>query len=61
MIAHLDDFRLWVYVLVDDMCQALEGYPRRPDPKPVCSDIELDSSLSHRRTQLPTDHKTGFP
>ena len=41
MIAHLDDFCLWVYVLVDDMCQALEGHLRRPGPKPVCSDIEL--------------------
>ena len=28
MIAHLDDFCLWVYVLVDDMCQALEGHLR---------------------------------
>ena len=41
MIAHLDDLCLWVYVLVDDMCQALEGHLRRPGPKPVCSDIEL--------------------
>ena len=41
MIAHLDDFCLWVYVLVDDMCQALERHLRRPGPKPACSDSEL--------------------
>ena len=28
-MAHLNDFRLWVHVLVDDMCKELEGYPRR--------------------------------
>ena len=26
---HLDDFLLWVHVLVDDMCKELEGHPRR--------------------------------
>ena len=41
MIAHLDDFCLWVYVLVDDMCQGLEEHLRRPGPKPACSDSEL--------------------
>ncbi len=41
MIAHLDDFCLWVYVLVDDMSQALERHLRRPGPKPACSDSEL--------------------
>ena len=41
MIAHLDDFCLWVYVLVDDMCQALERHLRRPGPKPAWSDSEL--------------------
>ncbi len=41
MLAYLDDFCLWVYVLVDDMSQALEGHRRRPEAKPVCSDIEL--------------------
>ncbi len=32
MIAHFDDFCLWVYVVVDDMCQDLEGDwdPRGP-------------------------------
>ena len=28
-MAYLDDFRLWVHVLVDDMCKELEGHPRR--------------------------------
>ena len=29
IMAYLDDFRLWVHVLVDDMCKELEGHPRR--------------------------------
>ena len=29
MITGFDDFCLWVYVLVDDMCQALAGQLRR--------------------------------
>ena len=41
MIAHFDDFCLWVYVLVDDMCQVLEEHLRRPGPEPACSDSEL--------------------
>ena len=41
MIAHFDDFCLWVYVLVDDMYKELEGHLRRPGPKPACSDSEL--------------------
>ena len=41
MIAHFDDFCLWVYVVVDDMCQELEGELRRPGPKPACSDSEM--------------------
>lgn len=41
MIAHFDDFCLWVYVVVDDICQELEGHLRRPGPKPECSDSEL--------------------
>ena len=28
-MAYLNDFRLWVHVLVDDMCKELEGHPRR--------------------------------
>lgn len=41
MIADFDDFCLWVYVLVDDLCQQLEPHLRRPGPQPVCSDSEL--------------------
>ena len=41
MIAHFDDFCLWVYVLVDDMCKELEEQLRRPGPEPECSDSEL--------------------
>ena len=41
MIAHVDDFCLWVYVLVDDMYKELEGHLRRPGPRPTCSDSEL--------------------
>ena len=41
MIAHFDDFCLWVYVLVDDMSKELAGHLRRPGPDPKCSDSEL--------------------
>ena len=41
MIAHFNDFCLWVYVLVDDMCKELEVQLRRPGPEPECSDGEL--------------------
>ena len=41
MIAHFNDFCLWVYVLVDDMCKELEGQLRRSGPEPECSDSEL--------------------
>lgn len=30
MIAYLDDFCLWIYVLGDDKYQALEGHVGRP-------------------------------
>ena len=41
MIAHFDDFCLWVYVRLDDMCKELEGHMRGPGPEPECSDSEL--------------------
>ena len=41
MIAYLDDFGLWVYVLVDDNCQALEGHMGRPASRLVCGESEL--------------------
>ena len=41
MITGFDDFCLWVYVLVDDMCQALAGQLRRPGPQAQNRDSEL--------------------
>ena len=43
MLAHLDDFCLWVCVLVDDMCKELEGHLRR-GPEPECRDSELNTN-----------------
>ena len=41
MITDFDDFCLWVYVVVDDLCQKLAAQRRRPGPLPACSDSEL--------------------
>ena len=42
MITDFDDFSLWVYYIVDDICQQLQPYLRRPGPVPTtCSDSEL--------------------
>lgn len=41
MIAHFDNFCLWVYVLIDDICKELEGHLRGPGPEPECRDSEL--------------------
>ena len=41
MITDFDDFCLWVYVVVDDLCQKLAAQRRRPGPQPACSDSEL--------------------
>jgi hypothetical protein len=42
MIQDFDDFCLWVYYLVDDLCQQLQPHLRRPGPPPrSCSDSEL--------------------
>ena len=42
MIQDFDDFSLWVYYLVDDICQQLQPFLRRPGPPPTsCSDSEL--------------------
>ena len=41
MITDFDDFCLWVYVVVDDLCQKLAAQRRRPGPQPGCSDSEL--------------------
>ena len=42
MITDFDDFSLWVYYIVDAICQQLQPYLRRPGPVPTtCSDSEL--------------------
>ena len=41
MIHDFDDFCLLVYVIVDDLCQQLAPFLRRPGPTPDCSDSEL--------------------
>lgn len=41
MINDFDDFCLYVYVIVDDLCQQLRPVLRRPGPAPQCSDSEL--------------------
>src|SRR5918998_165393 len=42
MIADFDDFSLWVYYIVDDICQQLQPLLRRPGPPPTsASDSEL--------------------
>lgn len=41
MIDDFDDFCLYVYVIVDDMCQRMAPVLKRPGPAPQCSDSEL--------------------
>ncbi len=41
MITDFDDFCLYMYVLVDDFCQQMQPFLKRPGPAPVCSDSEL--------------------
>lgn len=41
MITDFEDFCLYVYVVVDDLCQQLAPMLRRPGPAPRCSDSEL--------------------
>lgn len=41
MITDFDDFCLWTLVVVDDLCQLLAPYFRRPGPAPACADSEL--------------------
>jgi len=41
MINDFDDFVLWMYVVVDDICQQLAPFFKRPGPAPECSDSEL--------------------
>lgn len=72
MIADFDDFCLWTYCIVDELCQRLAPLVRRPGPAPsTCSDSELitmtivgecrgwdmeTEMLSHWR-----DHRALFP
>lgn len=41
MINDFDDFCLYVYVIVDDLCQGMAPLLKRPGPAPQCSDSEL--------------------
>jgi hypothetical protein len=41
MITDFEDFCLYVYVIVDDLCQQVAPLLRRPGPMPRCSDSEL--------------------
>lgn len=41
MINDFDDFCMWMYMIVDDMCIQFEPFLNRPGPKPACSDSEL--------------------
>ena len=41
MIANFDDFCLWMYCVIDELCQPLTLLVPRPGPAPRCSDSEL--------------------
>ena len=41
MIEDFDEFCLYVYVIVDEICQQLSPFLKRSGPAPVCSDSEL--------------------
>lgn len=41
MIKDFDEFSLYVYVIIDEICHQLSPYLKRPGPKPECSDSEL--------------------
>ncbi len=42
MIQDFDDFSLWVYYIVDEMCQQLHPFLHRPGPQPTtASDSEV--------------------
>src|SRR4051794_27388083 len=44
MIADFDDFCLWMYTIIDDICLRIQPLLRRPGPAPkTCSDSELIS------------------
>ena len=41
MIEDFDEFCLYVYVIIDEICQQLAPFLKRPGTKPMCSDSEL--------------------
>lgn len=41
MIKDFSDFCLYVYVIIDEMCDQLSPFLKRPGPKPLCTDSEL--------------------
>lgn len=41
MISNFDDFCLYVFCIVDDICLELAPLLKRPGPEPACSDSEL--------------------
>jgi hypothetical protein len=41
MIEDFDEFCLYVYVIVDEICQQLKPFLKRSGPEPDCSDSEL--------------------
>ena len=72
IIANLDDFSLWVYYIVDDICQHLSPLLRRPGPKPTtASDSELlamailgecrGSDIETELLSFWADHRDLFP
>jgi len=43
MIKDFGDFSLYVYVIIDEICDQLSPFMKRPGPNPICSDSELIS------------------
>ena len=41
MIEDSNEFCLYVYVIIDEICEQLAPFMKRPGPDPVCSDSEL--------------------
>lgn len=41
MITDFEDFCIWVFVVVDDICKTIAPLYKRPGPKPECTDSEL--------------------
>lgn len=41
MINDFEDFCTWMYSIIDDICQQISPFLKRPGPQPECSDSEL--------------------